>query len=77
MLSHKFKPHRNRMVLSLNYLKLKRKSHEFTQELIGRLQTKTADCDYNEYDRRLPEQFIYGQDVECMIRVILREVSAL
>ena len=53
VLSHKFKLHHNRIVLSLQYLKPKRNSHKSAQEWIGRLQTRAADCDYNKYDRRL------------------------
>ena len=41
------------------------------------MQAKVADCDYNEYDRRLTEQFIQGLDNEGMISEILREVSTL
>ena len=43
---------------------------------MGRLQTKATDCDYNEYDRRLTEQFINGLDND-MISEILREVLTL
>ena len=39
---------------------------------MGRLQTKTADCDYNEYDRRLSVQFTYGLDDECMTSEITK-----
>ena len=39
---------------------------------MGRLQTKAADSDYNEYDRRVTEQFIHGLDDEIMISGILR-----
>ena len=57
VLSHKFKLFQNRIVLLLQYLKLKlkRKNHESAQEKLGRLETKKADCDYNEYNRRLTE----------------------
>ena len=44
---------------------------------MGRLQTKEADCDYNEYNRKLTKQFKHGLDDECVISEILREVSAL
>ena len=44
---------------------------------MGRLQTKTAGCDYNEYDRKLTEKFIHGLDDEGIISKILREVSVL
>ena len=38
---------------------------------------RTADCEYNRYDRRLTEQFIHGLDNEFVINEILREVSQL
>ena len=64
-LSNRFKPHQNKMMLSLQYQKLKRKSHESTQEQIGKLQAKAVECDYKEYDREL-----IGLDDEGMISEI-------
>ena len=51
-----------------------RKNHESDQEWIGRLQTITADCDYNEYDRRLIKQFTHGLDNVDIIRENLKEI---
>ena len=53
MLSSKFRPHHNRILLLLYYLKLKRNSYESAEEWMGRLQTKASDCDCSDYDRRL------------------------
>ena len=64
-------------MVSLQYLKLKRKSHEPTVEGMGRLQTDVEGCDYKVYDGRLTEHFIFGLDDEGMISEILREVSAV
>ena len=36
-----------------------------------------AKCDYDEYDRRITEQFIHVLDDEGMVSQILREVSVL
>ena len=44
---------------------------------MGRLWTRSADCEYNEYNWRLNEQFIHGLDNKSMICEILREISAL
>ena len=44
---------------------------------MGRLQTKTADSDYSEYDRGLNGQFIHGLDNKGMISEILKEVAVL
>ena len=41
----------------------------------GRLWTKAADCDYNEYDRKLTEQFRHGVDDETMISKISRSIN--
>ena len=65
------------IVLLLQYCKLKRTSDESAQEWMGRLQTKVSDCDCNECDRRLTEQFIPGLDDDGMINEIQREVSTL
>ena len=43
---------------------------------MGGLQTRTADSEYNEYNRILSNQFLHGLG-EGMIDEILREISAL
>ena len=55
MLCHELNLHYNRIAVSLQYLKLKRKIHKSAQEWMDRLQAKAADYDCNESDRRLPE----------------------
>ena len=45
VLSQKIKPCHNRIVLFLQYHKLKRKSHESAQLWMGKLQTRATDCD--------------------------------
>ena len=42
---------------------------------MGRLWTRSADFDYNAYDRRLTEQFLNSIDDECMIGEILRGMA--
>ena len=70
--SEKFKPCHNQIVLLLQYYNLKRKSHYFAQEEMGRLHTKAIDCEYHEYDQRLREKFINRLDDEVMIGKRLR-----
>ena len=53
VLSHKLKPCHNKIVLLLQYLKLKRKSHKSNQEWMGRLCTKAAEYDYKKHNRKL------------------------
>ena len=44
---------------------------------MGWLLAKAAACAYNEYDRRLTEQFIHWLDDEDMISEIIGKISAL
>ena len=67
----------NRIMLSLQYCKLKRKSQESGKEWMGKLQTKAADYDYNKHNSKLTEQFIHGLDDEGIISEILREIAAV
>ena len=77
IISHRSKPFHYRIMLLLHHCKWKRKSHESAQEWMVRLWTKTTDCNYNEYDRRLARLFIHGLDDEGLISKLLREVLAL
>ena len=43
--------------------------------IMGRLQTKVAECEYREYDRLLTEKFIGGHNDEGMTDEMLREVA--
>ena len=43
---------------------------------MDRLQTKTADCENYEYDKRLTKQLINGLDDKVMIGEIIRELTA-
>ena len=76
-ISEKFKPYHDEFILSLQYCLLKRKSHESTQEGMGRLCIMTADSKYKEYDRRLKKQFINDLDDENRKAEILKELTAL
>ena len=62
-----FKPHHNLIMLSLQYCKLKRKSHEPVQECMDRLCMKAVECEYREYGRRPTEQFINGLDDDVIL----------
>ena len=71
ILSNKFKPCVNRIVLTLQFHKLKTECHESVQEWMDKWQTKEAKCGLKEYDRELMEQFIHGLDNEGIIHEIL------
>ena len=77
MLSQKYKPGNKRIMMLLQYFRLKWKSHEFFQEWVGRSWTRAADYDYNECDRRVTKQLKHGLDDEGMISEKLKEVSVL
>ena len=59
----------------ITILKLCRKYRESTQEWIGRLQTKIAECLYRGSDSLLKEKFIGGLSDDDMTDKILREVT--
>ena len=44
---------------------------------MGKFHTKAADCEYNEYDQRLREQYIHGLDNELMTVGMLLEPAAV
>ena len=78
VLCSNFKPWYNRIVISLQYQNLHRKSNESAQEYMVRFRTKVAKCPYIEYDRLLTEQFISGlNDDDSITNEILKIVATL
>ena len=75
--SNKFKSWKNKIVISLQYHELHRKSNESDQEWMGRLWTRAAECEYKEYDRLLIKQFRGGLNDEGMLDEIIRDVVTL
>ena len=63
MLSEKFNV---KTIPSLQNCKLSRKSEEFMQEWMGRLQIRPAECKCRENGRRLKEQFIIDMTSEVI-----------
>ena len=76
-LSKHFEPHHIRVALSVQYKKLKRKSNESIQEGMGKLWTKAVECDYEEYDTELMDQFIRQLEDKGIISKILNELSQM
>ena len=74
-LGKKFKQHHNKMVLSIQFHHLKRKSREYTKEWKGRLQIKATDSKYQEYERRL-KKTIHGLNNDTIISEITRKLTA-
>ena len=77
VLCRMFKPWHNRIIISLQYCMLHKRNNEFVQKRIGRLSTKTVECQYKEYNMLLTEQFICGLNEDGMISEILNEVATL
>ena len=59
-LNSKFRPQFNKLIKSLQFIKLCRSQNENAEEWIGRLKIMAAECNYQELDRQLKEQFIHG-----------------
>ena len=64
------------IIISLQYHKLQRENNESAKEWMGSLRTKAAECQCKEYERLLTEQFIRGQMV-MIINKILKEGATL
>ena len=71
----KFRQQHNEMILSLQYCKLERKENESTQDWIGRLCIKAAECNYKEHDRQLKEQFINDINDREITKEIIKELT--
>ena len=59
-LSSKFRPQFKETIKSLQLRKLCRNDGENVEEWIGRLRLTVAECNYQELDRQLKEQFVHG-----------------
>ena len=59
-LTNKFKPQYNEMIKSLQFRKLHRYDDENVEEWIRRLWVAAVECNYQEVNRQLKEQFIHG-----------------
>ena len=62
-----FRPQFNEMIESLKYRKLCRTDNESAEEWIGRLRIMTVECNYQELDKQLKEQFIHGMNDKDML----------
>ena len=75
-LCNKFKPQYNEMIKSLEFRKLYRYENENVEEWMGRLHVATVECNYQEIDRQLKEQFIHGLNDKHMLEEIIKELTA-
>ena len=52
-----------------------RQDGKSTEERMGRLQLSAVECNYQEIDRQLTEQFIHGLNDTDMLGEIIRELT--
>ena len=74
MLSSKFRPQFNETVKSLQFRKLCRNDGENVEEWMGRLRVAEIECNYQEVDRQLKEQFIHGLNDKNRLEEIIKEL---
>ena len=74
-LSKKFKMQYNETIKLLQFHKLFRQHNENAEEWIGRLIISVTECNYNNIDRQLKEQFIHGLNHNCMMVEIFRDLT--
>ena len=75
-LSNKFKPQYNETIKSLQFRKLYRYNDENVEESMGRMCIAAVECNYQEVDRQLKEQFIHGLNNKYMLEEIIKELTA-
>ena len=77
MLTSKFRPQFNETIKSMQFRKLCRNDREITEELMGRLRVAAIECNYQEVDRQLKEQFIHGLNDKNMLEEIIKELTTV
>ena len=60
----------------LQFRKLYRYKDDNVEEWMGRLWVAAVECNYQEVDRQLKEQFINGLNDKCMLEEIIKELTA-
>ena len=74
-ISKKFKSQYKETIKSLQFRKLYRYDDENVEEWMGRLHIAAVDCNYQEVDRQLKEQFIHGLNDIYMLEEIIKELT--
>ena len=75
ILATKFKPQYNETIKSLQFRKLYWFENESVEEWMGRLCMAVVECNYQEVDRQLKEQFIHGLNDKYMLKEIIKELT--
>ena len=73
--NNKFKPQYNETIKSLKFCQLGRQTNENAEEWMGRLRLAAIECNYNDLDRHLKEQFIHGLNTNDMLGDIITELT--
>ena len=76
MLTNKFTPQYNETIKSLQFRELYRYNDENVEEWMGRLCVAAVECNYEEVNRQLKEQFIHGLNDKGMVEEIIKELTA-
>ena len=61
----------------MQFKKLCRNDEENVEEWIGRLRVTAIECNYQEVDRQLKEQFIHGLNDKNMLEEIIKELMTV
>ena len=75
-LSNKFKAQYNETIKSLQFRMFYRYDDENVEEWMGRLCIAAMQCNYQEVDRQLKEQFIHGLNDKYILVEIIKELTA-
>ena len=74
-LSNKFKPQYHEMIKSIQFRKLYWHNEQNVEEWMGRLHIVAVECNYQEVDRQLKEQFIHSLNNKHMLEEIIKELT--
>ena len=75
-LCNKFKSQYNKTIKLLQFRKLYQYEDENVEKWMGRLHVAAVECNYQEIDRQLKEQFIHGLNDKHMLEEIIKELTA-
>ena len=75
ILTNKVKPQFTDAIKSLQFHKFSRQDGESAEKWLGRMRMLAVDCNYQEVDRQLKEQFIHGLNDAEMLGEIIRELT--
>ena len=64
------------MIKLLQFRKLYWHDEENVEEWMGRLHIAAVECNYQEVDRQLKEQFIHSLNDKHMLEEIIKELTA-